>query len=739
MLNLLLRQRVKTILPAILLVFFLCPPLEAGEATVYRDQWGVPHIWGDSYGAVGYAVGQVQCEDSLAELIYCFYAGVGRLTETAGDGLLAADLDARRLRHAELAERDWPRLDPRLREMIEGYCAGINAYLQENPSLLPIKVMTIQPVQVLAWHRSLMTRSSIAISKIDAEASRADGYKPVSMSGQRGRRKNALAPPLSPAIEPGQSNSWALAGGRTEAGVPMLLIDPHWPSSGHLQLYEAWLHIPGEMEIGGFMIKGTPLPGLAVTPHAAWTFTAGGADSSDAYALRIHPDDPHQYELDGRWRQMEVREEVFRIRQADGFRQETREVLSTVHGPVFQTEDGTPYAVSFGGFLRCDSLQQFFRMARAGSTRQFKQALAMDRLSYFNVMWATAEGDIGFVQTGQVPLRSPDYNWEKMVPGWTRDALPRRLVPFQQIPAVINPSTGFLQNCNVAANVVTPGLTFGAADFPPGALYGHVGGYRARGMRATQLLGQLEKATLEDGRRVAFDSYVLPADLWIPLLMRGYDDFKAGKLELELELGDADKKLLDQAAGLLREWDRCATRESSGATLFRFWRLACNERAGSLIGRDRPSLVTPDTPADRREALELLLEAAHTIEEMYGTLSVAWGDVKRLKRGDQQWPLSGDGLGKLGMDTLRATGGDSFNEQGKLVARGGQCVTSVVLLTNPPVVRSVVAYGQSNNPASPHFADQAPLYSEERFRAVPWTMEQLKPLIESTRQYQYPN
>jgi len=737
MLNVLSRQRVKTILPAILVVFFLCPPLEAGEATVYRDQWGVPHIWGDSYGAVGYAVGQVQCEDSLAELIYCLYAGVGRLTETVGDGLLAADLDARRLRHAELAERDWPRLDPRLRELIEGYCAGINAYLQENPSLLPVKVMTIQPVQVLAWHRSLMTRSSIAISKIDAEASQADGYKPVSMSGQRGRGKNAMLSPLSPAIEPGQSNSWALAGGRTEAGVPMLLIDPHWPSSGHLQLYEAWLHIPGEMEIGGFMIKGTPLPGLAVTPHAAWTFTAGGADSSDAYALRIHPDDPHQYELDGRWRQMEVREEVFRIRQADGFRQETREVLSTVHGPVFQTQDGTPYAVSFGGFLRCDSLQQFFRMARARSTRQFKQALAMDRLSYFNVMWATAEGDIGFVQTGQVPLRSPDYNWGKMVPGWTRDALPRRLVPFQQIPAVINPSTGFLQNCNVAANVVTPGLTFGVADFPPGALYGHVGGYRARGMRATQLLGQLEKATLEDGRRVAFDSYVLPADLWVPLIMRGYDDFRAGKLELKL--GDTDKKLLDQATGLLREWDRCATRESSGATLFRFWRLACNQRTDSLIGRDRPSLVTPDTPADRRESLELLLEAAHRIEEMYGTLSVAWGDVKRLKRGDQQWPLSGDGLGKLGMDTLRATSGENFNGKKQLISGGGQCVTSVVLLTDPPVVRSVVAYGQSNNPASPHFSDQAPLYSEERFRAVPWTMEQLKPLIESTRQYQYPN
>jgi len=721
---------------AVLLVLFLVSPLQAGESTVYRDQWGVPHIWGDSYGAVGYAVGQAQCEDSLAELIYCLYAGVGRLTETAGEGLLAADLDARRLKHAELAERAWPHLDSRIREMIEGYCEGINDYLEENPGQLPVRVMSIEPVHVLAWHRSLMTRSSIAISKIDAEASRGDGYKPVARQRLDGRENNTVQSRPAPAIAPGESNSWALAGSRTKAGVPMLLIDPHWPSSGHLQLYEAWLHIPGELDIGGFMIKGTPLPGLAVTPLAAWTFTAGGADSSDAYALRINPDDPHQYELDGRWRPMEVRQEVFRIRQEDGFREERREVLATVHGPVFYTEDGTPYAASFGGFERCDALEQFFRMARASNTRQFKQALAMDRLSYFNVMWATAEGDIGFVQTGQVPLRSPDYNWGKMVPGWTSDALPTRLVPFRKIPAVINPSTGFLQNCNVAANVVTPGLAFGVTDFPPGALYGHVGGYRARGMRATQLLKELEQATMEDGRRVAFDSYVLPADLWVPLILRGYDDYRAGKMQLTL--AEADGDLLAQAVVLLKDWDRYATRESSGATLFRFWRLSCDTQPESLIGRDRPSLVTPDTPEARRESLELLLAAAHSVRTMFGRLDVAWGEVKRLKRGDQQWPLSGDGLGKLGMDTLRATSGVNFNGQKKLISGGGQCVTSVVLLTDPPTVRSVVAYGQSNNPASAHFADQAPLYSEERFRAVPWTMEQLKPHIESTRKYQYP-
>jgi acyl-homoserine lactone acylase PvdQ len=95
------------------------------------------------------------------------------------------------------------------------------------------------------------------------------------------------------------------------------------------------------------------------------------------------------------------------------------------------------------------------------------------------------------------------------------------------------------------------------------------------------------------------------------------------------------------------------------------------------------------------------------------------GDIKRLRRGKQEWPLGGDGLGKLGMDTLRATAAEQFDKENKLALRGGKCVTTVVLLTRPPTIHSVVAFGQSNKPSSRHYADQAPLYSAERLREVP--------------------
>ena len=713
-------------LALILAVLISQAALDAGEATLYRDQWGVPHIWADDFGAAGYAVAHAQCEDTLQNVIYCLHAGVGRRTEFSGESALNSDWHARKLRHTHFAEQAWPKLDPALRRMIEGFCAGVNDYMNRHPEELPVPIDEVTPIQVVAWHRSLMTLSAVQICRADAEASRADGYHPAYNPKNVGATDSPEQPQdKHPGIPPGKSNSWVLAGEKTKAGAPMLLIDPHWPASGHLQLYEAWIHIGDEFNAGGFMLQGTPIPGLGLTPNAAWTVTAGGADSSDAYALKINPDNPHQYEFDGAWADMDVRTESFKVRQPDGtYETVTRDVLATRHGPILETESGVPYAAAFGGYDQGDAINQFFRMATARSTSEFKEALRMNRLSYFNLTWATTEGDVGYSQTGQAPLRPAGFNWQKMVPGWTSASLYERALTFDEHPTVENPPSGFIQNCNVAADVVTPGQTMKKSDFPPGVLYGHHGQYRARGSRATRLLTELDRATMEDGRRIAFDCYVPPADLWIPVILQAWN---------ETDQNDADLK---QAVGILGRWNRYATRDSAGATLFRFWRLACNDMKESKAGRDRFEI--PNNPHVRRDALAALEAAAKRLRKLCGTSEVPWGDVKRLRRGEQEWPLSGDGLGALGMDTLRATAGSGLNQENKIIARGGQCVTSVVLLTDPPRVQSVVAYGQSNKPGTKHYADQAPLYSDERMRSVPWTFEQVKTQAESETAFSYP-
>lgn len=649
------------------------------EATIVRDAYGVPHLYGATAPDAAYALGQAQCEDRLPDLLYNLHLGGGRVSEYLGPAHLEADKQARLLRHRERAAEDWPGLAVPVKEVVEAFVRGVNDWVADHPRELPAPVRPFEPEDVLAWHRHLLMMSGVAIAKAEGE-------------GKGG------------AVPPGRSNAWAVAGARTVTGRPALLVDPHWPIDGNLALYEARLRA-GPLDAWGYMAVGTPLPAVGATSGAAWTFTAGGADSSDAYELRLNPADSDEYEWDGKFERMELRLETFRIRENGAFRDATERLRYTRHGPVMRNSRGESFAASLPGWKHARALEQFWRMNTARSAADFKAALALDRISFFNVVWASADGHIGYLQSGEAPDRSPGHDWARPVPGWLPATLPSATLPVQRLPQVEDPLTGFLQNCNTAANVVTPGLKFVREDFPPGALYGHYGEYRARGQRATELLLQAPRLDLESARRIVFDTQVPPADLWVPVILAAAKE--AGE--------PADLK---DAVQLLRDWDRRADRDSTGATVFRFWRLACDAMPGSHAGRD--SFNVSDTPAVRKDALAALRAAVLDLKKRYGALAVPWGELKRLYRAGLEWPLSGDGLGRLGMDTLRATAADTFSPENKLVAVGGQSTIGLVFLGERPVIHAVVAYGQSGRHESPHYADQAPLYAEHRLRPVPW-------------------
>ena len=657
------------------------------EVRIIRDTYGVPHIIGKTSADVAYALGKVQCEDRVADVVYNLHAGSGRLAEVTGEKYLNNDKEARLLRNARQAKRDWSKLSPQLRRLVEAYAQGVNDWLAAHPNAVPVKVKPFTPIDVIAWHRKVMMLSTVTIAT-------ADGNREVGKP--------------HPGIPPGQSNSWVVSGMKSTTGRPLLLIDPHWPTEGHLQLYEARLK-GGRLDAWGFMLVGTPLVGLGATPAAAWTFTAGGADSSDAYALRINPDNPNQYEWDGEYVPMEVRQETLRYRDGKEIKEVVETFRYTRHGPVGTNKQGEPYAARHGNWNHALTMEQFWRMNTARNTVEFKAALAMDRLCYFNVTWATTEGHIGYVQTGEVPRRSTAYDWEKRVPGWTSNSFLEGNIPFAQLPQVEDPSTHFLQNCNVAANVVTPGLGFTKADFPPGALYGHYGAYRARGQRVTSLLSGAAKLDLGSAGKIVFDTYVPPADIWIPIIVQSVNETSGITQEVI------------KATQILEKWDRYADVNSVGATIFRFWRMACDDLKDTRAGRD--AFHVDNNRKLREKSLIALNRAVADLKNRYGRIDVPWGQIKRHQRGNQEWPLSGDGLGRLGLDTLRATSGVKFSSENTLINRGGQSTVALVFLGKEPKIHAVVAFGQSNVPDSPHYSDQAPLFVNGQLRSVQWNTE----------------
>ncbi len=662
------------------------------EAILTRDRYGVPHIAGRTPADAGYALGQAHCEDRVADVVHNLSLGSGRLSELFGPAHLETDRRSRSLGHRARAETDGPKLPLAVQQMVDAYVAGVNDWIAEHPKSLPVPVRAFEAIDVLCWHRHLLMLSEVAVARLDADAGG------------------------TPRVPAGRSNAWAVAGSRSATGRPLLLIDPHWPFDGHLALHEAHLRA-GELDVWGYFAVGTPLPAVGANPAVAWTFTAGGADASDAFALRLNPADPDEYEWEGKFERMELRRETIRVREPAGMKEVEVKFRFTRHGPVLLDSGGRAFGAWMGSGDHARALEQFWRMSTARSALDFKAALALDRISYFNVVWASADGHVGYVQTGQVPERAGGQDWEKPVPGWTAQTLPAGKLPFRALPAVEDPPAGWLQNCNVSAERVTPGLGWKREDFPAGALYAHYGEYRARGQRASDLLAAAPRVDYETARRIAFDTYCLPAESWIPVILA------AAK-----EAGDPAE--LKEAVDLLRGWNRHADAGSAGATLFRFWRLACDGRAGGRAGRD--TFAVSDTPEVRKEAVEALREAVKGMKAAYGRVSVPWGEVKRLRRGGKEWGLSGDGLGRLGLDTLRATAGDQL-EGGKLIARGGQSTMGIVFLGEQPVIQAVVALGTSAAPSSPHYVDQAPLYARHELRPVPWTVAEIVAQTSSER------
>jgi acyl-homoserine-lactone acylase len=672
-------------------------------ATIHRDTYGVPHVYGVTEEDAFYALAWAMCEDGAERLFLNLRIGIGRGAEVPdGGGELWAE-PARVLRIEELAQREWDAAAPQVRRDLVAFAEGLEAYRAAFPGRCG-SALPADPLQVVAFGRLLFASFS---------------YRAVIAKAQA-----ALEGTDQPIYATDQSNSWALAGSRTASGKPMLLIDPHWDARGPLALYEAHVH-GGDLDCGGFMPLGYPFLALGYTPGVAWTLTAGGADSVDAYELKLHPEDPDRYWYDGSWRRMQVWEGTRRALNPEGDLAEAPyRVRHTVHGPVILEDQGRAFAGAMCDLENDQVATQFYRMGMSRNADALREALRMDQLAWFNLTYATAEGHIGYLQTGSCPLRPVRLGGMAALDGTTSASRWQGRVPADGLPQVHDPETGWLQNCNTAANVVTDGLSMTREDFPPGALFGHYGDvWRGRGTRARQMLRQAEGYTMEDGQALAFDTLALAGLMWRPPLVEGFRRFR--------DAIDDPPDELDAALDAVLAWDARMEPDSVGATILRTWR-GCYGRRHPEVQGDAQMQHLPASDEELRDAALALAEAVRMLQEHHGTALVPWGQIHRLQLADVDLAVSGDEE-VIFMDCLRATGpGILMDEEGMVPASRGQVTTTLVSLSDPLVVWSVTPYGQSLDAASPHYTDQMAVYASDRLRPAWHTWEQLQGHIESS-------
>jgi len=648
-------------------VFLNCTAAE--EVRLYRDTWGVPHAVAQTEAGAAFGIGYAQAQDRLEQLLGNYREAEGTQAEAFGEEFIEQDFIRRIEQHRKVCRAKYDQLPADVRRALEAFQAGVKQYMADHPERVPAWAPELHPSQCVAVARYVIFRWPMGAA-----------------FGELGRRKEVNFD--------FSSNEWAVRPERTADGAAMLCIDPHIGWEGVFRFYEMRLH-GGRLDVSGFGPVGAPMIGLGHNRHLGWAFTTGGPDTTDIYAEQINPTNPKQYRYDGQWRDMRTEKEEIRVRQADGsVRTVLREIDYTHHGPIALREGTVAYAVACPYFDQVDLPVQMFRMCLAANLEEFNAALGMCQMMEQNCMYADDQGNIQYVRTGRVPIRPAGYDWERPVAGNTSKTEWAGLHKMADLVHLLNPASGYMQNCNIGPDTMMRDCPIRASDYPRYIYGARPGETNSRGRRAVECLDANAHLTTEAAVAIINDTHADAAEAWQRAIAQA----------AEANRGEARVKALAPALDLLAKWNGRMDKESAAASLYRMF----HEQLRRLGGQGRIS--REDVIAGKMDGkqqlalLEALGAAAEHLRKEYGRLEVPWGEIHRVGRGDKDFPCSGGESGSG--TTLRAVGERQAGK--KIIGRSGQSCTQLVVFKKTGAVSwSATPWGQSDDPKSPHYSDQA--------------------------------
>jgi acyl-homoserine-lactone acylase len=638
------------------------------------DTYGIPHIYGKDTQSAFEAFGWAQMQSHGNLLLRLYGQARGRAAEYWGEEYLESDRWVLTMGVPNRARSWYEQQSPTFRGYLNAFAKGINKYAKEHPDLIDDSVEVLLPVKgedVLAHLQRVLNFTFIV--------------SPEQIAGVRQQESKA------------GSNGWAIAPKRSASGKAMLLANPHLPWSDLFLWYEAQITAPG-IDAYGATLVGIPVLTIAFNDNLGWTHTVNTHDGWDAYELKLLD---KGYRFDNKVRSFETTTLSMKVKQKDGKLLDRPIVVKqSIHGPVVSEKDGKAVALRVVGLDRPGVLEQWWDMARSQNLKQFETALQRLQLPMFTVMYADKDGHIMHLFNGQVPIRQKgDFEyWQGTIPGDTSKTLWTKVHPYKDLPRIVDPKSGWLQNANDPPWTTTFPTAIKADTYPS---YMAPRSMDFRAQRSARMLFEDDKITLDEMVKYKHSTRMELAD-------RILDDLipAAQKQGGELAL---------RAANVLKAWDRQANADSKGAVLFAAWaeQIDWNKTFSKPWNENSP-LTTPDGLADAKSAVATLEAAAAKVEKTYGSLDVAWGDVFRLVVSNKNLPANG-GLGELGI--FRVLGFAPASED-RFQAVAGDSFVAAIEFSQPVRAMALTSYGNATQPGSPHVGDQLSIFVNKQLRPV---------------------
>ena len=737
---------------------------------IFRDDHGIANIYAQNPDDLFFAQGYVHAQDRMWQMEFWRHIALGRVSEIVGEPGLENDKFIRTSGWNRIAAANTAYYEQELPEAfnaLTAYAAGVNAYLLEHKDDIafsqrvlglvgePWEIEPWQPLHSIGWGVVMgwdlggnwddeLTRARlyaligqeatdelvpgypydtrpVIAPTADFMTAALDGGDGVAATDWKRVSTDLIGEPPVTAFGTGPllgSNNWVVGGEHTASGLPLLANDPHLGIQIPSIWYQVGLHAPG-WNVTGFSFAGIPGVIVGHNDRIAWGVTNVGPDVQDLYIEKLNPDNPNQYEYMGEWRDMNLINEIIKV---NGGEDVVLTVRETLHGPIISdvledqpdvlamrwTADSGPSRI----------LQSALEINQAQNFDDFQEALRFWDIPSQNFVYADVDGNIGYQTPGLIPIRK---NGQGMVPvpGWTDEYEWESYIPFEELPVLLNPESGYIVTANNA--VVDDAYPY------------FINRDWASGDRAQRITDMIVEAsaqgpiTADDFARIHMDSESLRAESYVPLL--------AG-----LSSDDAE---VQHALDLLRTWDYQERRESVAASIFEifYMRLANNVLADDVgeenvadaystiyfhqLATDPAARWWDDTTTPAVETREDILlrsinEAVAWLNEHLGDNMDAWQWGKLHTATFSSSPLGESGIALIesivnrgpfpvdgGSDLVNAT---NWSWDEPAAVRSHPSMRMIVDLSDFDASRWVIPTGQSGHPYNPHYDDQIDLW-----------------------------
>ncbi len=680
---------------------------QAKNITIIRDDFGVPHIYGKTDADAVFGLLYAQCEDDFNRVEQNYIWATGRLAEVEGEEALYSDLRAKLFMTEEEAKANYEKSPEWLKKLCDAFADGINYYLHTHPEVKPKLLTRFEP-----WMPMYFSEGSIGgdIERISTQKIKQfyeNGMELPEMEALQLEREAEMA-------EPQGSNGIAISGDLTQSGNAMLLINPHtsFYFRGEVHVVsEEGLNAYGAVTWGQFFVY------QGFNEKTGWMHTSTYTDVMDEFNETIVKNDGKLfYQYGEELRPVDSSSVTLKYKDGENLKEKTFPMYRTHHGPITH-QVGEQWTASAMMWEPVKALEQSYIRTKQDGYDGFRKMMDIRTNSSNNTVYADAEGNIAYFHGNFIPKRDTIFDYSEPVDGSNPQTDWQGLHTVDENILVLNPKNGWIQNCN--STPYTSALEFSPKreDYPN---YMSRDQENFRGVHAIQLLTGRSGYTLDSLIQLAHDPYLPAFEALIPGLVRAYNENARAYPELQ------------EPIEVLRDWDFTTSKRSIAMTLAHYYGTLCYSKAERPEGLSSMELVeywgagSPDS-----EKLDLFQETVLRLTDDFGTWKMPWGEVNRYQRlnGDIRQPFDdakpsipiGFASGTWG--ALAAYGARYHNNTKKIYGTRGNSFVAVVEFGDKVKAKTMLAGGQSGDPDSPHFNDQAQRYADVQFKDAAYYKE----------------